>query len=329
MSNTIENKLYTVSEVSKFIKDGKLLALAGSESLLSQLPAGNWVGGTIPYFMTADVCQFNDAMIFVNDLTEIAVDYSIKEYDENNIGKLVKDTFDNGFTFLVIPAFQPVHQKYALTAPQIEGVYENPVTGWITGMDLNSQNSPKTFDGKQAKALASKAVALHVKIADEKVARLDIVNIFKEDSGSVEIRFLDDGFSASDCIINGEEKNLVDYITENAIDTKLPLIANYTGARINISIKGIDEEKKVVDFYAPVFKDMAYKFAQPLESYIASFEKEVPDIQSPLVFSCNCILNYLYGELEGKKVKDISGPITFGEIGYILLNQTLTYLVVE
>ena len=46
-------------------------------------------------------------------------------------------------------------------------------------------------------------------------------------------------------------------------------------------------------------------------------------------FSCNCILNYLYGELEGKKIDNISGPITFGEIGYQLLNQTLTFLYIE
>ncbi|MEO0003956.1 MAG: hypothetical protein RLZZ22_1648, partial [Pseudomonadota bacterium] len=42
-----------------------------------------------------------------------------------------------------------------------------------------------------------------------------------------------------------------------------------------------------------------------------------------VVFSCNCILNFLFGELEGKAIGGVEGPITFGEIGYQLLNQTM------
>lgn len=42
--------------------------------------------------------------------------------------------------------------------------------------------------------------------------------------------------------------------------------------------------------------------------------------------SCNCILNYLYGELEGKTTGSFTGPATFGEIAYVLLNQTLVKL---
>ena len=48
-----------------------------------------------------------------------------------------------------------------------------------------------------------------------------------------------------------------------------------------------------------------------------------------VVFSCNCILNYLYSELEGKKTGSFVGPITFGEVAYQLLNQTLVYLKIE
>jgi len=44
------------------------------------------------------------------------------------------------------------------------------------------------------------------------------------------------------------------------------------------------------------------------------------------VFSCNCILNYLYADLAGDKALSITGPATFGEIAYVLLNQTLVYL---
>ena len=43
------------------------------------------------------------------------------------------------------------------------------------------------------------------------------------------------------------------------------------------------------------------------------------------VFSFNCILNYLYGNLNGKKIPPYTGPVTFGEIAYQLVNQTLVY----
>lgn len=46
-------------------------------------------------------------------------------------------------------------------------------------------------------------------------------------------------------------------------------------------------------------------------------------------FSCNCILNFLYSELEGKRTGELIGPVTFGEVAYQLLNQTLVYLQIE
>ena len=52
--------LYSVAEVSAMINAGKVLSLAGVESLLSQLPAGKWIGGTTPYFMTPEggcICE--------------------------------------------------------------------------------------------------------------------------------------------------------------------------------------------------------------------------------------------------------------------------------
>ena len=45
-----------------------------------------------------------------------------------------------------------------------------------------------------------------------------------------------------------------------------------------------------------------------------------------IAFSCNCILNFLYSDLEGKHTGHIIGPMTFGEIGYQLLNQTMVFL---
>lgn len=102
------------------------------------------------------------------------------------------------------------------------------------------------------------------------------------------------------------------------------------GAMINISFKNIDYAKKQVNFYAPVFSGFRYKIAKPVNDYFGSFIKKVPaDSGDKVFFACNCILNFLYAGLEGRKFSNFTGPITFGEIAYQLLNQTLVYLTIE
>ena len=108
------------------------------------------------------------------------------------------------------------------------------------------------------------------------------------------------------------------------IDTQLPLVANYMGTSVNVSIQSKDLE--IAKLYAPVFTDVKYRFAKPVGSYSERFAEAIPDDLSNLAFSCNCILNYLYGNLENRRTGAITGPMTFGEIGYQLLNQTMVYV---
>jgi len=44
-------KLFGLQDVTKMINTGHRMILAGDEELLKKLPKGNWIGGTIPYFM--------------------------------------------------------------------------------------------------------------------------------------------------------------------------------------------------------------------------------------------------------------------------------------
>ena len=142
------------------------------------------------------------------------------------------------------------------------------------------------------------------------------------------IQFTEEGFSAKKCLINGEEVAFADYIAQNGCDTKLPLIGNYSGAGVNVSFR--TNENGVVNFYAPVFSGIEYRFAKNISSYTSAFHSRIADINdSSTVFSCNCILNFLYGELEGKSIKAFEGPITFGEIAFQLVNQTLVYVTVQ
>jgi hypothetical protein len=156
---------------------------------------------------------------------------------------------------------------------------------------------------------------------------MGIVNIFSQGDGDT-IEFLEDGFIHSRALINGEERFLSDYVTEKQLDIRFPLVADYFGIMVNVSFQKVEEEEKKVHFYAPLFKGMKYKQAKDVGDYVAEFTKQMPTDSANIVFSCNCILNYLYSELEGKKTGGIIGPITFGEVAYQLLNQTLAYLTI-
>ena len=323
-----ENKLYPISDVVAMINAGKVLSLAGDEQVLSQLPKGNWIAGTIPYFMDAEKGQFSQTMIYVNELTD-AENFKIASYDENSISNLTKDSFENGYTILIIPPFQKVHTVFSMTAADMDGLYDNPIIGWMTGADLNSDSTPKTYNGLLGDTTLDKAVAIHVELPTSKTARIEIVNVFQQDLKGAKIEFLADGFECTECLINGEKKNLAAYLKENNIDTKPPISSNNSGAVINVSFKEINHETGTVYFYAPIFKNTAYYFSLPVKDYVGDFESKLPEANQDVAFACNCILNYLYGELEGKSIKGFTGPITFGEIGYVILNQTLTYLVIE
>lgn len=318
-------KIQSVEEVTQLIKEGKVLSLAGDERALSQLPAGQWIAGTTPYFMGDAKGLVDQDVIYVDVLSEHITQHKIVSYDLNSIASISSGQYDNGFTLLVIPAFSELHSSYALNAPDYEGIYNQPVLGWVSGIDLDSDDTPKIYNGLTGEVSSDKAVAIFVELPANQLAELGILNIHKADPGSPDIQFDVNSFEVSDCWINGEKQNFAEYITKNKIDTKPPLICSYAGADINVCIKEVDEDQGKVHFYAPVFKGRKYKIAVSLEDYAQEFSEQLPVHKGTTAFSCNCILNFLYGELEGKKAGK-PGPITFGEIGYHLLNQTMTYL---
>jgi hypothetical protein len=117
-------------------------------------------------------------------------------------------------------------------------------------------------------------------------------------------------------------------LKEKHIDTRLPLVANDSGAMVNVSLQKVPEAGGAVDLYAPVFRNVDYRIAAPVQDYIKAFNQRLPK-DTKAVFSCNCILNYLYCELDGKKTEGMFGLVTFGEMAYQLPNQTLVYLEIK
>jgi hypothetical protein len=240
------------------------------------------------------------------------------------------DAPGNGFSFLIMPAGSAVHLAYAQDAPGYEGLYLKPVIGWISGVHVAEigRQQPKVFNGLTGKASPESATVMHVALPPDKLVDLDIVNVFEPGSGQV-IEFPSSGFSATECVIDGKFVNFAKYIFTVRPDPRVPLTASYNGTMVNVSLQSVDEAAGVVRFYAPVFPDVKYKFAEAVADYVAAFERVVDGNAMTPAFSCNCILNYLYANLEGKRTGSTIGPITFGEIAHQLLNQTLVRLFVR
>ena len=319
--------LITFEETSKLIAAGKLLHIAGTEQLLKKLPKGNWIGGSTEYFMAKDGGKVSGELLFVNEFPYEK--FVIKSYDSKNIPQVMDDSFDSGFSILIIPFDSDVHKEYAKNAASYNNMFLRAIVGWISGLNLGiSGQTPIAVNGNTQEAFADKAVALHLQTPENKSVSVNIINIFEQDTNSPLIEFTEEGFSAKKCLVDGKEVVLADYLAQNSINTKLPLVGDFSGSGINVSFKSI--ENGVVNFYAPVFSGIKYRMAKTITNYQEVFNKRLENHKNTsFEFSCNCILNFLYGELENKKIETFSGPITFGEIAYQLVNQTLVYVTVK
>jgi len=322
-------KLLGLSDVAALIGAGKPLLLAGEENALRQLPRGTWIGGTIPYFMTpSGGCQDRER-IFVHELPDSVARSQVRVYGPSEISSVYSHGFDNGLSAIIVPAFAPIHQAFANGAPNFPDFAAVPLFGWVAGVHLSElgQAKPMVFDGTTVKAHLDAAVVMHTQLADGYYANVDIVNLFQPGSGD-ELRFPQGGFTVDRVTVGGQEGSFYQYLRERNIDLRSPLVADYCGARVNVSFQALNDEQRTVSLYAPVFEDVVYRLAEPVKDYVTAFGEVLGKSRHNPVFSCNCILNYLYAELEGKRTEPFNGPITFGEIAFQLLNQTLVYVEV-
>lgn len=319
--------LMSLQETSELIESGKVLHIAGTEALLKKLPKGNWLGGSTEYFVANTGGKISNEHLSVVELP--CEDFSIKAYGAAEIENVAADAFDNGFSIVIVPFDSVVHKDYARNAPGYKDIFMKNTVGWISGMNLGVPGqTPIAVEGTAASAYSDKAVAIHLKVPDGKNVKVGIINIFTQDESSPLITFTKEGFSIKTCLIDGKETVLTDYIAQNKIDTKLPLVGDYAGNGVNVSFKSIEDG--IVNLYAPVFENIQYRIAKNIVDYENEFNSKLAPFKGKdSAFSCNCILNFLYGNLEGKNLDAFFGPITFGEIAYQLLNQTLVYVTVD
>lgn len=328
----MNNKLLPLSTVSQMITSGKTLILAGDEDALARLPKGNWIAGTTSYFMTKEFggAEDND-MVFVTDISCMASSFTIRKYKQNDLCHVYEASPKPGFTFLIIPMFSDAHLSFSVNAPNYNNFASHPLVGWISGTNVKDigRKKPKVFDGTTLESFENDAIAFHVMLDAGKIAQINIINLFEPGEGDA-VMFDSDGVAPENIVVDGEMRNFYDYVIDHGIDTKLPLVADYYGAKINVSFNGIDKDKRKITFGTPVLCGIRYKHAKFVADYIKEFQKilslDASASYNNIAFSCNCFLNYMYSRLEGKKTDPFYGPITFGEIAYQLLNQTLVYL---
>jgi hypothetical protein len=319
--------LTALSDACELIASGRPYLVAGDASQLVRLPKGQWIGGTTPYFMARGGGVMDRERVFVTPLESPIASTSIRIYRKSELENLVNDYPSQGCSFIILPAGSSTQLQFARDCAGWLGLFNSPLVGWNAGVLLDelAHRSPMVFDGTTLQSYDDAAAVLHATLEPGHVARVEIINAFQQGRGDI-ITFPRSGFVVTDCLVNGQPHNLADYLESNAIDTRWPLVADYAGAQINVSFQGVDTSPKQVRLYSPVFEGVEYRLAEPIANLAEFFGKEFAARRAKPAFSCNCILNFLYAELEGRHTGEAMGPITFGEVAYIQLNQTLVYV---
>lgn len=321
-------KLYTVSQAADLIAEKRhVLFVAGSRNALGHLPAGAWIGGTIPYFMDPIGGLCDQERVFVHMLPE-AIPLSglhIESITPRTVREISSKIPRGGFAMLILPAFSEVHTRFAMEAPNWPADTRRPLVGWVSGCHLEELGTvlPEVINGSNQSFMSDHGVIAYVKLPDGLKAETGMVNLFQPGTGA-RIEFISPGFSVRRARVNEVEVDFAKWCRDRRIDLKLPLVCDCHGTMVNVSFRNLHKDR--VDFYAPVFSGMVYRQAASIGDYPTEFSKQAP--KGPFDFSCNCILNYLYAELEGRQIS-VPGPATFGEISERLLNQTLCYLRIQ
>ena len=128
------NGLYSLSAVEAKIREGRYLALAGSEALLSQLPPGNWIGGVCKRFSARGGARVETERLYVYDFSDYISHADIETYQSFVFEGMPHPVGPDGFTYIIIPAFSLAHRAFSrYTATEIERL-QSPLVGWVAGV---------------------------------------------------------------------------------------------------------------------------------------------------------------------------------------------------
>ena len=328
----VQHGLDDEAGIARRIEAGHVLLLAGAEASLARLPAGRWVGGTAAQALTPQGGVTLGTDIAYTDLTAIALNATAHRLNSETLRGIGAQAPYNGFTVLILPGLSALLGQAAGELGGYEGLYNAPLIGWVSAVALDEigRLTPKTFAGGPEPA-HERAAVLYVTLPAHLFAQLHIVNLFSPGKGAA-IEFPAPALayayaSQGDCLIGGKPGNLARHMAAQAINSRLPLIANSDGAVANLAIHGCDPENGVVEFIAPALPGLTYHFAERVGDYTAAFTNAAAKlgINSAAVASV-CALAYQHANLAAAPLGLFHGPVGFGQIAYTPLTQTLACL---
>jgi hypothetical protein len=335
-----EQGLCPVTDAARMIGAGRVLLLAGTEEDLANLPQGRWIGGTAGHFLTPQGCVPAGGVVFYIDFTALAAAASWRSFGAEDVHQLAGHYPENGFAILILPGFSQLLGQVAGSIMEFDGLYNLPLMGWVSSVPLGSlpaaapQARPKIFAGGPV-AQAERAAVLYVTLAPQYFAQLQIANLFAPGDGP-EIRFPQPGqIIDGDCLIGGVRRNLARYMAEAEIDQRLPLVADHEGALLNVAILQSEPQSGRVTLLGPVSPALTYRFAAEVPEYEAAFSHAAAEIVlEQAAHACICVLHYHYAGLTqpdggAGPALGITAPVTFGQIAYTVLNQTLSCLTIS
>lgn len=318
----------SVAEVGSLIKAGHILILAGAEDDLAKLPPGNWIGGTAAGFLIRDGLAETAGQLIYADLSPIATRTVLRVVSARQLRNLSQFYPENGFAMIIMPGQSDLLRAIATRMPDWPSLYNTPLVGWVSGVPLSEigRRQPSIFCGT-GKPRHDRAAIMYVSLPENMFAELNVVNPFSVASCTA-IRFFEKGYDIRDlCQLNGQRVRLNQLISTGKIDPTLPLLADKDGALLNNSIIAHDPEAGRVTFLNPVDPALTYRFAELPVSFSDSFAKASEGINpATATLSSICVAGLRHFDETMRHRLPAIAPVTFGQIGYTLLTQTIACL---
>ncbi len=322
--------ILTLAETEALVRAGKKLFIAGEADLLRRLPKGQWIGGTASHFVGQDGGVCGAGKLCVQEIWKQDYNISIRVYGVDDLPKIPNDAFGNGYSIIFLPFHSPVHLKYATDVPEYENIFLHPIVGFVASVDPFGPKDviPMVINGMTGEMTSECAMVMHVELPPTEIAKVGIINVYEIDPNGPTIVFEKTGVTANEAIINGVRQPLAPFLKAEAPGEIL--IADYMGTNINVDIQHVPDDESEVSFYGPVFRGIHYRFIRHDVDYSQKIRNQAQQWNGKnVVYAFNCISNYLNFKLEGEKLGPFTGPCTFGEVAYQILNGTLAYMLIE
>mgnify|MGYP000848624590 CR=1 FL=1 len=319
---------YSIREVTEMICNERILVLSALDEYLAVLPTGNWIGGSANRIKDL---TYNDQgeplLIQVNDLTQWVRSIHINSYQSFNFDSIDTDSYSNGFSIIIIPAFSSIHLSFAIYKATISLPLKQPIIGWVAGSDCgtDAMRESVVIDGSTGEFYPERVVVMHCALQDGYKAWYDIINPFEVDYTQPRFKFQRSSFNITECSVleRGRSADLTSEEIERAKNSRItfkeyaaehglllrkafPFITEIRGEKVPLAIMLMDEGRGIV-CASPTIPGLEYSVAKYAtdEEFLCSTHSDTA------ILTIHCI-NTLYSA-----PSDIA---SYGEVARYLYN---------